>query len=521
MNVVVPRLGARKTVLIGSVLVSLSTILASLTNDLTSLICVHSVLMGMGSAMLVPPGIVLIGSYFRKRRSLAIAIGKCGGSVGGMALPPLVTYFLSEYGLRGALLLTGGLFLHCLPAALLLRPVSFYSRRHRPLSRKPAACDTQSHETQNGEEGEVTSHEDVDTGSDETKLPILDNVHGETAGVQQTGLVRLFHERECTGCAKNSGVAGISRSSQDVGGRPAAYDTAFSLRRAHSISDHFRYKDFANGTSAAVQMLANGPDGYTSTSLADRKEVTTEVKGNSDGVNVHQPATHRFEEEGHCCMNKDCWVKGQAQSTDTLGADELSPEAGKESGGRMCSRLTHLISAVFLLDLSLLRSALFRLLLLHVIMAGFVYNVTDYLPAVAAENGINNRDAALLLTIVSGLDFVCRFLSGVIADLKGGACLHHGRHLARRRGHRRAVCAIHDVISAVCCAGRGAWADGWCLWVPSAYSHHRLRWVGEHEQGLRFLPAGLRLRARHHGILRSCVPRDRLWPSGSGRTDGL
>lgn len=48
MNVVVPRLGARKTVLIGSVLVSLSTILASLTNDLTSLICVHSVLMGKG-----------------------------------------------------------------------------------------------------------------------------------------------------------------------------------------------------------------------------------------------------------------------------------------------------------------------------------------------------------------------------------------------------------------------------------------------------------------------------------------
>lgn len=46
MNVVVPRLGARKTVLIGSILVSLSTILASLTNDLTSLICVHSVLMG-------------------------------------------------------------------------------------------------------------------------------------------------------------------------------------------------------------------------------------------------------------------------------------------------------------------------------------------------------------------------------------------------------------------------------------------------------------------------------------------
>lgn len=64
MNVVVPRLGARKTVLIGSVLVSLSTILASLTNDLTSLICVHSVLMGKGLLFLSPSNLFILEKYF-------------------------------------------------------------------------------------------------------------------------------------------------------------------------------------------------------------------------------------------------------------------------------------------------------------------------------------------------------------------------------------------------------------------------------------------------------------------------
>ena len=70
------------------------------TFEVSSSCCDHRVA-GLGDVMLIAPGEVLTASYFRRHRSLALAIAKCGASVGGMTIPVLVTYMLSEYGLRG------------------------------------------------------------------------------------------------------------------------------------------------------------------------------------------------------------------------------------------------------------------------------------------------------------------------------------------------------------------------------------------------------------------------------------
>ena len=82
--------------------------------------------------MLCMPTTVLLGFYFRRRRSLANSLTKCGVGVGAVAFPPIVTYLLDQYGLRGSLLLMGGVCLNSLAAASLLRPVSFYKNRKRP-----------------------------------------------------------------------------------------------------------------------------------------------------------------------------------------------------------------------------------------------------------------------------------------------------------------------------------------------------------------------------------------------------
>ena len=83
----------------------------------------------MGMSMLGMPITVLLGFYFRRRRSLANSISKCGVGVGAVAFPPIVTYFLDQYGLRGSLLLMGGVCLNSIAAAFLLRPTSFYKKR--------------------------------------------------------------------------------------------------------------------------------------------------------------------------------------------------------------------------------------------------------------------------------------------------------------------------------------------------------------------------------------------------------
>ena len=69
--------------------------------------------------MLISPGEVLVGAYFKRHRSLALSLAKCGASIGNITVPPLVTFLLQEYGLAGTLLLYGGV---CLNRSVTHRP---------------------------------------------------------------------------------------------------------------------------------------------------------------------------------------------------------------------------------------------------------------------------------------------------------------------------------------------------------------------------------------------------------------
>ncbi|XP_076453014.1 monocarboxylate transporter 12-B-like [Babylonia areolata] len=129
MNVLLIRFGARRLALLGGLFLALSAILSSLANNLTILIGLQGLLLGLGHSMLISPGQVLIGRYFSKWRNLALGFTECGVSVGNLAVPPLMSYFLEVYALPGTLLLYGGICLNSLVAAMLLRPVSYYSKQ--------------------------------------------------------------------------------------------------------------------------------------------------------------------------------------------------------------------------------------------------------------------------------------------------------------------------------------------------------------------------------------------------------
>jgi MFS family permease len=66
---------------------------------------------------------LLVGKYFERRRGMANGILNLGGSIGGLAWPPAVTYLLDEYGLQGSLPIVGAACLHFFPVGLLMRPI--------------------------------------------------------------------------------------------------------------------------------------------------------------------------------------------------------------------------------------------------------------------------------------------------------------------------------------------------------------------------------------------------------------
>ncbi|XP_046560597.1 monocarboxylate transporter 5-like [Haliotis rubra] len=122
LNFLLERFSIRFTCLLGGIFMSLGGILSYFAMNLEYLIFTQSILPGMGSALLYGPGMVIVGQYFDKRTALGQAISSCGVSIGGMCIPQIIRYLLTQYGLRGTMLIGGAIQMEILIFALLYRP---------------------------------------------------------------------------------------------------------------------------------------------------------------------------------------------------------------------------------------------------------------------------------------------------------------------------------------------------------------------------------------------------------------
>ncbi|CAG5125843.1 unnamed protein product [Candidula unifasciata] len=85
---------------------------------------------GFSHGLIFVPQMTLVGHYFKKRLSFATAFVNLGLSIGTIAGPPLVQFFLNTYGLQGAIMLLAGINMNCIPTSMLLRPESYYVDPH-------------------------------------------------------------------------------------------------------------------------------------------------------------------------------------------------------------------------------------------------------------------------------------------------------------------------------------------------------------------------------------------------------
>ncbi|XP_070197290.1 monocarboxylate transporter 2-like isoform X2 [Littorina saxatilis] len=390
MNVLVGRLGCRKTVLIGGACLSLSAILASLANDLTLLILLQAVLLE-----------VLIAAYFKRRRSLAIAIGKCGASIGSMTIPPLVVYLLSKFGLKGAFLLTGGICLHCFPSALLFRPTSYFSISKRR-SRRAKLDQVVGEETVKlipfGNNQEVPV--DKLPGNMEEDSHVFQKVRHN----DEKGLLSLL-ESDNTSKKMNGGSRPMADSDGFINDQ-GIQKPALKLENENEVTSaeedqnceySLQHEDPLLSKQSNIRNIENNQNGSAPNVIS---RVATPGQ-DSDFRGVQQTSD------------------GKTQSTGTT-ADSENEKSAQHIQHKSCTQkaLGCLKSCAFTLDFSLFRSASFRLLFTCCALFPTVNIAVQYLPVVARESGISETRVANLLTIIGALDLVSRLGSGVVADRK-------------------------------------------------------------------------------------------------------
>lgn len=102
------KLGARKIIVVGLVIVGVSTMLLSQTFHILFLILIFGVVASIGgSAGNITTTSALLSRWFRRKRGTALGIATAGASLGGLVLVPFTAYLIEAAGWRTAWLVLG------------------------------------------------------------------------------------------------------------------------------------------------------------------------------------------------------------------------------------------------------------------------------------------------------------------------------------------------------------------------------------------------------------------------------
>ncbi|KAL0944132.1 MFS monocarboxylate transporter [Colletotrichum truncatum] len=89
---------ARQAVMVGCTVVVFGTFMTSLCTEYWQIMLAQGICTGMGLGVLFMPSVAIIGSYFKERRSLALAISATGTGVGSLIFPSTLQYLIPQIG---------------------------------------------------------------------------------------------------------------------------------------------------------------------------------------------------------------------------------------------------------------------------------------------------------------------------------------------------------------------------------------------------------------------------------------
>lgn len=117
---------SRHAVLAGCFVIVSGTVLTSFCTRYWQIIMTQGIYIGLGLGVAYMPSIAVIGCYFKRRRSLALAISTTGGGFGSLIFPSVLQYLIPTVGFPWAVRFSALVaFFMALVANLLLKPRVF------------------------------------------------------------------------------------------------------------------------------------------------------------------------------------------------------------------------------------------------------------------------------------------------------------------------------------------------------------------------------------------------------------
>ncbi|KAI8364424.1 major facilitator superfamily domain-containing protein [Blakeslea trispora] len=114
--------GVRVTMAIGSVILSLGLCLAGFSTEIWHLYLTQGVMFGVGASLTYMSVVAVIPQWFTTKRGTAMGISSAGSGIGGLALSPMVSHLIGQYGIAWAYRIVGLMaFGICMVGSILIR----------------------------------------------------------------------------------------------------------------------------------------------------------------------------------------------------------------------------------------------------------------------------------------------------------------------------------------------------------------------------------------------------------------
>ncbi|GFU40622.1 hypothetical protein NPIL_134561 [Nephila pilipes] len=133
------RFGVRNVTLVGVILGTLGVALCSFAPNILWITLLWGGIHGIGVALGNTLNAVVVTQHFVKYQVTASGFAFSGSCFGSFFLPALMEHMLFRYGLAGSFLLTGGLLMHTIPAAMILKEPSWMRRKDTITSEIPSS----------------------------------------------------------------------------------------------------------------------------------------------------------------------------------------------------------------------------------------------------------------------------------------------------------------------------------------------------------------------------------------------
>ncbi|KAK6196012.1 hypothetical protein SNE40_001318 [Patella caerulea] len=367
LNVFIEYWSIRGYAMLGSAVAAIGVTISCFAPNVEYLIFSQSI----GNAFSYGPGIVLIGRYFKKRLALANSVANAGVSAGAVVMPMLISYLLEEYGLRGSLIVLGGVMSQVIVCAALYR------------------------------------FPEQSTGQDE-------NVKVNPADFKS--LESFYHLGEYASSKLDMRQDSVN-SDADTDFRDRVNSNTPKITTNKFL---FRDRAYSNRSDKVYSECTLEPTG-----IMNKNILRTQSVENGNSVNRRK----RFISESNHAITTDV-IESLSRSKMLMYASDpslvyasvLDLKHGNKHVQTIAKekpQINFLSKLKNILDLSLFKNSMFW------IAAGFTPLAMcgaalagAFIPALAGEIGLDDSQASLLLTISGAIDIVSRLVPGILSEFK-------------------------------------------------------------------------------------------------------